>query len=107
MTRDSINTDVRQLSGERNGPGPKPSNKDLNAGEEREQIPGMIKQSGDTTDEAEAETGKFTTGLTPHQVVKELISVRTQLEAAEEHHAQSAGVSRYAAVDSVRREDPW
>jgi|GEM_PF-3774217 len=107
MKRDSINTDVRKLSVERNGPGPTLTNEDLNGAEEREQIAGPIKQSGDTRDEAETETGKFTSGLTPHQVVEKSIPVRTPLEAAEEHHAQSAQVSRYAAVDSVWREDPW
>ena len=107
MKRDPMNTDVRQLSGMRNGPGPKPTNEDLNVAEEREQIAGIIKHSGDTRDEAETETGEFTSGLTPHQVVEKLISVRTQLEGAVEHHAQSGRVSRYAAVDCVCREDPW
>ncbi len=107
MKWDWMNTDGRQLSSKRNGPGPKPTNEDLNVAEEREQIAGMIKQSGDTGDEAEAETGRFIFGLAPHQVLEKLISVRLRLDAAEEHHAQSGRVSRYAEVDCVRRENPW
>lgn len=107
MKRDWMNTDGRQLSGKRNGPGPKPTNEDLNVAEEREQIAGMIKQSGDNGDEAETETGRFISGLPPHQVLEKLISVRAQPDAAVEHHAQSGRVSRYAAVDCVCREDPW
>ena len=35
MKRDSMKTDVRQLSGKRNDLRPKPTNEDLNAGEVR------------------------------------------------------------------------
>lgn len=107
MKRDSMNTDVRQLSGKRNSSRGVLTNEDQNVMSEREQIAGMIKHSGDTRDEAEAETGKSTSGLTPHHVAEKLVSVRTHLEAAAENHAQSARVSRYAAIDSVCREDPW
>ena len=107
MNQDAMNVDVWRLTGKRKGQGAKPTNEGLSAAEEQESIAGMIRQSGDTRDEAETETGEFTSGLTPHQVVEKLISVRTQLEGAVEHHAQSGRVSRYAAVDSVCREDPW
>ena len=107
MKRDPMETDVRQLSGRRKGPRAKPTNEDLNAAKEREQTAGMIKQSRDARDEVETATGKFISGLTPHQVVERIVSVRTQLEAPVEQHAQSGRFSRYAAADSVCREDPW
>ena len=107
MNQDAMNVDVRQLSGKRKGQGAKPTNEGLSAAEEQEPIAGMIRQSGDTRDETETETGKFISTLTPHQVVEKLISVRTTLEADLEHHAQSGRIFGYAAADSVCREDPW
>ena len=94
-------------SGKRKGQGAKPTNEGLSAAEEQEPIAGMIRQSGDTRDEAETETGKFISRLAPHQVVEKIISVRTPPDEAMEHHAQSGRLSRYAAIDIVCREDPW
>lgn len=77
MKPDSMNTNVQQLSVFRSGSGLL-TNDDLHVAEEREQIAGMIKQPGDS-----------------------------QPEAAVEHIARSRRVPRYAATDSVCREDPW
>ena len=106
MKRDPMNTDVRQLSGKRKGQAAMTTNEDLNVADERSQIAGVIQHSGDARVEPETEAG-FTSGLTPHQVVEKLISVRTPPDEAVEHHAQSGRLSRYAVIDIVCREDPW
>jgi hypothetical protein len=105
MKWDTTSTDAGPLSGKRNGPGPMSANEDLNVAEVHEQVAGMIRHSGDARVEAEA--GRFKSELMPQYVVEKSISGRTQLEAAVEHHAQAGRVSRYAAADSVCREDPW
>lgn len=107
MKRDLMNTDVQQLSGTQNGPGKKPTSQDLNVAEEREQIAGIIRQSGNTRTAAETETDKLASALMPHQVREKLMSAKSQVVDAVEHQAQSGRISRYAAADSVCREDPW
>lgn len=107
MKRDTINTDVRQLSGKWNGPRAKRTTEDLSVAEEREHIAGVIQHSGDAGVEVETETGRFTSGLKPLDVVEKSVIGRTLPDEAVEHHAQSGRVSRYAVIDFVCREDPW
>jgi hypothetical protein len=107
MKPDSMNSDVRQLVGRRKYPAAKPTKEDLNVAKEREQNAGMIQHSGDATVKADTETGRFTSGLTPHYAGEELIHGRTPIDAALQRPAQSGRVSRYAAAEIVCREDPW
>lgn len=107
MKRDLMNSDVRQLSGTQNGPGQQPTSHDLNVAEEREQIAGMIRQSGNIRTAVESETDKLASALMPHQVRRKLMSAKSQVDAAVEHQAQSGRTSRYAVADIVCREDPW
>ncbi len=107
MKQDTMNTDTGPWAGNRNDPGLISAKHDLNIAEERDQNAAVVQHVGHARISAESETDRFTSEPTPQCVMDNPVSVRTPLEEAVEHHAQSRRLPRYATAEIVCREDPW